>query len=90
MPWAIEIAASAAKQLGKLGQNDATRVVEFLRSRVAGADDARAIGKALSGPLGNFWRYRVGDIRLVCDIQDKKLTVLVLTVARRDKVYTSR
>ncbi|MBB5207668.1 type II toxin-antitoxin system RelE family toxin [Chiayiivirga flava] len=87
MPWVIEFAASASRQLGKLGHNDAERVLQFLRTRIATADNARSIGKALRGPLGDFWRYRVGDIRLVCDIQDHRLVVLVLTVGRRDTVY---
>jgi mRNA interferase RelE/StbE len=55
--------------------------------RVATKDDPRALGKALKGPLGDLWRYRVGDYRVICDIQDKVLTVLVLRVGNRRDVY---
>jgi mRNA interferase RelE/StbE len=55
--------------------------------RVAPSDDPRAMGIALKGPLGDLWRYRVGDYRVICDIQDKVLTVLVLQIGNRREVY---
>ena len=55
--------------------------------RVALNNDPRAIGKALKGSLGDLWRYRVGEFRVICDIQDKVLTVLVLRVGNRREVY---
>jgi len=55
--------------------------------RVAPSVTPRAMGKALKGPLGDLWRYRVGDFRLLCDIQDKVLTVLVLRIGNRREVY---
>jgi mRNA interferase RelE/StbE len=50
-------------------------------------DDPRSLGKALTGPLGGLWRYRVGDYRVICDIQDGALCVLVLQVGNRREVY---
>jgi mRNA interferase RelE/StbE len=55
--------------------------------RVAPGDDALELGKALKGSLGDPWRYRVGDFRVLCDIQDRKLTVLVLQIGNRREVY---
>jgi len=56
--------------------------------RVAGATDPRSVGQALTGPLlGSYWRYRVGDYRIICDLQDGTLRVLVLEVAHRKDVY---
>ena len=55
--------------------------------KVAPLDDARSVGKALKGPLVSFWRYRVGDKRVICHIDDGKVTVLVLRVGHRSKVY---
>jgi mRNA interferase RelE/StbE len=55
--------------------------------RVASSENPRAMGKALKGPLGDLWRYRVGDFRVICDIQDKVLTVLVLQIGNRREVY---
>ncbi|HMD77373.1 MAG TPA: type II toxin-antitoxin system RelE/ParE family toxin [Terracidiphilus sp.] len=87
MAWAIEYAETAKKQLRKLDRAAARRIIDFMDERVASSDDPRAIGKALKGPLGELWRYRVGDFRVICDIQDKVLTVLVLRIGNRREVY---
>ena len=65
----------------------ARRIVNYLERRVAALDNPRSLGSALTGPLGGLWRYRVGDCRVVCDIQDDVLVVLVVRVGRRDQVY---
>ena len=78
MAWTIEYAETAKKQLRKLDRVAARRIVDFIDERVAPSDDPRGMGKALKGPLGDFWRYRVGDYRVICEIQDGVLTVLVL------------
>jgi len=87
LAWTIEYAETARKQLRKLDKAMARRVVDFMDERVGRSDDARQLGKALRGPLGDLWRYRVGDLRILCDIQDGKLTVLVLQVGNRREVY---
>jgi mRNA interferase RelE/StbE len=87
LAWTIEYAETAKKQLRKLDKLAARRIVDFMDERVATSDDPRATGKALKGPLGDLWRYRVGDFRIFCDIQDKVLTVLVLQVGNRREVY---
>ena len=65
----------------------ARRIVDFLDERIATSDDPRSLGKALRGPLGDFWSYRVGDYRIVCGIKDDVLTVLVLQIGNRREVY---
>ncbi len=55
--------------------------------RVAPSDDPRELGMALKGSLGDLWRYRVGDFRILCDIQDRKVTILVLQIGNRREVY---
>ena len=65
----------------------ARRVVDYMNERVALRDDPRSIGRALTGPMGGLWRYRVGDCRVICEIQDDVLRVLVIRVGRRDRVY---
>jgi mRNA interferase RelE/StbE len=87
LAWRIELTATAAKQLAKLDKNDARRITSFLRQRVAVLDDPRSSGKALTGPLGGFWRYRVGDFRVICEIQDGALRVLVIEIGNRREVY---
>lgn len=87
MDWTIEYAETAKKQLRRLDKIAARRIVDFMDERVALNNDPRAIGKALKGSLGDLWRYRVGDYRVICDIQDKLLTVLVLQIGNRREVY---
>jgi mRNA interferase RelE/StbE len=59
-----------------------------LRERVAVLDDPRAIGEALrGGTLGDFWKYRVGDWRVICEIQDKQIVITVLSLGNRREVY---
>ncbi|MCA1925187.1 MAG: type II toxin-antitoxin system RelE/ParE family toxin [Thiobacillus sp.] len=88
MVWRIELTASAVKQLGKLDKAEAKRITTFLRQRLATLDDPRSTGKALTGPqLGAYWRYRVGDYRIICDIQDEALCILVIEVGNRRDIY---
>ena len=87
MAWTVEYAETARKQLRKLDKPASRRIVEFMDERVAPSDDPRELGKALKGSLGDLWRYRIGDFRVFCDIQDRKLTVLVLQIGNRREVY---
>jgi mRNA interferase RelE/StbE len=87
LAWTIEYTGLAKGQLRKMDRQAARRIVDYMDERIAPADDPRSTGKALSGPLGAFWRYRVGDCRVVCDIQDRRLTVLVVEVGNRREVY---
>lgn len=87
MAWRIELTETANKQLAKLDKAEARRITIFLRERLAATDNPRNTGKALSGPLGGLWRYRVGDYQLICEIQDGVLCVLVLKIGNRREVY---
>lgn len=87
MAWRIELTTSAEKSLSKLDRTAARRITTFLRERIAGGADPRSSGKALAGQLAGLWRYRVGDYRLICQIEDRKLLILVLTVGHRSDIY---
>ncbi len=88
MAWAINYTDTARKQLRKLDKQSARRILDFMDERVAGQEDPRGMGKALTGPrLGAYWRYRVGDYRIICDIQDGALFVLVVELGNRREVY---
>jgi len=87
LAWTIEYAETARKQLRKLDKAAARRIVDFMDERVTASENPRSMGKALTGPLGDLWHYRVGDFRVICDIQDGVLTVLVLQVGNRREVY---
>ena len=89
MAWTIDYTATAKKQLRKLDSQAARRIVDFMDERVATKNSPRSTGKALTGRpmLGAYWRYRVGDCRIICDIQDGALRVLVVQIGNRGKVY---
>jgi len=88
MAWRIEFAPAADKELGKLDRAVARRIIGFLRERIAPLEDPRSLGQALKGSrLGDLWKYRVGDHRIICDIDDGVLVVLVLKVGHRGDVY---
>jgi mRNA interferase RelE/StbE len=86
LAWTIKYAKAARDQLRKLDKPVARRIADFMDERVAASDDPRRMGKALKGPLGDLWRYRVGDYRIICDIQDGVLTVLALQIGNRREV----
>jgi len=85
--WRVEISRSAEKQIQKLDRTAQELIVRFLRERVQAADNPRQWGKPLHGDKGGLWRYRVGDYRLICEIQDERVTVLVVRVGHRKAVY---
>ena len=90
MAWPIEFEDAALKELAKLDKPVARRILAFLRERVAALDDPRSVGEALKGSkLGEFWKYRVGDYRIVAHIEDEALRILVLKVGNRREVYRS-
>ena len=86
MAWTIEYAATAKSQLRKLDRQAARRIVDFMDSRVSRLDDPRVLGRALSGPLGRLWRYRVGSCRVICEVQDRGVRVLVVRIGHRREV----
>ena len=88
MVWRVELADSAAKQLRKLDPPIATRILTFLRDRVTSLDDPRSIGEALRGKdFGDFWKYRVGDWRIIADLDDGVLLITVIRIGNRRDVY---
>lgn len=89
MVWQIEFTEASLKQLKKMDRAVAKRIVEFMKIRIAAQHDPRISGKALQGKsLGIYWRYRIGDYRIICDIQDQKLIVLVVEVGHRKDIYS--
>ncbi len=88
MAWRIEFDPDAARELKKLDRPIQIRILDFLKNRLAPLDNPRQLGEALAGAkLGNYWKYRVGDWRIVCDVQDARIVVRVLRVGNRRDVY---
>jgi mRNA interferase RelE/StbE len=88
MAWRIELHPGAEKELDKVGSVAAQRILRFLHDRVAPLDNPRAIGQALKGSeLGEFWKYRVGDYRIIARIEDSVVTIFVVRIGDRKSVY---
>lgn len=87
MVWTIDYTQTALNQLRKLDRQSARRILDFLDERVARREDPRSTGKALTGPLGGLWRYRIGDFRVICEINDGELRVLVVELGNRRDIY---
>jgi mRNA interferase RelE/StbE len=76
--WQVEITRTAEKQIAKLDRPVQKSIQHFLRERLLSAENPRQWGKPLRGEKRDLWRYRVGDYRLICDIQDERVVVLIL------------
>ena len=88
MAWKVELDSAAERDLDKRDPQTARRILAFLHGRVATLDDPRSIGEALKGSkLGEFWKYRVGDYRIISSIEDGALRILVVKIGNRREVY---
>lgn len=88
MAWMIEIDDKVKKDLAALDKAIVKRITTFLRERIAQLDDPRSIGEALKGSkLGAFWKYRVGDYRIIASIEDSALRILVIRIGNRKEIY---
>ncbi|MBB4857717.1 mRNA interferase RelE/StbE [Novosphingobium chloroacetimidivorans] len=87
MAWTIEFAPEAAKELKKLGRMEAARIIRTLEDRIAPLDDPRDLGAALTGDHAGYWRWRIGDYRVVARIKDERVTILVVRIGHRREVY---
>ena len=87
MAWNVELAPAALKEINKLDPQTGLHIRKFL-VRLTKIENPRSLGEALQGSrLGEFWKYRVGDYRLICSIEDNRLVVLVLRVGNRKEIY---
>lgn len=87
MDWQIELTDEAEKQLAKMGTAEAKRIFNFLNTRLQQAEHPRSLGGTLKGNLRDYWRYRVGDYRIICRLEDCTVTVFVVHVGHRSAVY---
>lgn len=87
MSWVYRFDERALKELKKLGRQAQQDILAYLDGRVAGNADPRRFGKGLKADLAGLWRYRIGDCRILCQIKDRELLVLVVAVGHRKDVY---
>jgi mRNA interferase RelE/StbE len=88
MSWTIEFDRQGKRDLEKLDASVKGRIFRFLYGRLASLEDPRSIGEALKGAeLGDFWKYRVGDYRIIASIEEQKVQILIVRVGNRREVY---
>ena len=87
MAFRVEYTAHAVKQLKKMDRFDARLIVDWVGKHLEGAEDPRALGKGLTANRSGEWRYRVGDYRLICLIEDEVLVIEVIAIGHRSNVY---
>jgi len=87
LAWTVKLSDDAKRDLEKLDKPIQKRIVSFLQERIQPADNPHTSGKALQGNLSGLWRYRVGDYRLLCRIENDELLILVIEIDHRKDVY---
>jgi mRNA interferase RelE/StbE len=87
MAWQIEFTAEAEGDFSRLDRSIQRRIFAYLNGRIATAVDARDYGKPLLHELSGLWRYRVGDYRILCRLEDERVTVVVVQIGHRSTVY---
>ncbi len=90
MGWTVEVSNYAEKQLRKLDKPVQKRLLDWLEDRIEGCKNPRHFGDPLRGEMAGLWRYRIGDYRVICEIQDQQLVVLALAVGHRREIYLRR
>jgi len=88
--WTVEVSSFAEKQLRKLDRPIQKRLIDWLEDRIEACKNPRHYGEPLRGELAGLWRYRIGDYRIICEIQDQQLVVLALAVGYRREIYLRR
>ncbi|MEQ1638970.1 MAG: type II toxin-antitoxin system RelE/ParE family toxin [Methylococcales bacterium] len=87
MLWTVKLSKTASKSLERLDKRQRDLVWGYIKQTLPNQANPRSNGKALQGGLKGLWRYRVGDYRLICNIQDQELIILVIEIGRRKNIY---
>ncbi len=87
MTWTVEFDPKAISELEKLDKQAQIRIIKFIRKRIEKSDDCKNIGLPLKGNLSGLWKYRIGDYRLICRIEQKKCHVLIISIGHRKDIY---
>ena len=90
MTWQVEFTKAALRDLKKLDRQTAAMITGWIRKNLEGCDDPRRHGRGLAANRSGQWRYRVGNYRLLADIQDAKIVILILNVGHRSEIYQER
>lgn len=87
MAWNVEFTRTAEKQLKKLDKKWQRGILDYLENEIAMLPDPKKRGKELVGDKAGFWRYRIGDYRVICDVRENQFVILAVTIGHRKEVY---
>ena len=87
MAWTVEVSDFAERQFRKLDRPVRDRLLDYLYDRIEGCKNPRHFGEPLKGEMAGLWRYRVGDYRIICKLEDNRLVVVALAVGHRREIY---
>lgn len=87
MKWSVEFDPEAEKELARIDKQQARRILKYLSERIETEEDPRRFGDPLRSNLAGLWKYRIGDYRVICEIRDQVLCVLVVRIGHRKAVY---
>ncbi|MDY2980077.1 MULTISPECIES: type II toxin-antitoxin system RelE family toxin [Fusobacterium] len=87
MVYKVEFSIESANYIRKMDNSTRTTLLKWINKNLVNCEDPRVHGKSLTGNKKGIWRYRVGNYRVLCDIQDEVLTILVLEIGHRSKIY---
>ena len=87
MAWTVEVGDFAERQFRKLDRSARDRLLGYLYDRIEGCKNPRHFGEPLKGEMAGLWRYRVGDYRIICKLEDNRLVVVALAVGHRREIY---
>jgi mRNA interferase RelE/StbE len=90
MIWKVEFDNRARKEFRKLDSEAQSRILKWLRKNLATDEDPRRMGKSLKGRMKGLWRYRVGDYRIISQIQDENILILVVRIGQRGDIFEER
>lgn len=85
--WRIEYDEKAARELAKIDRQAAKYIKKYLDERIATDDDPRRFGEGLSENMAGLWKYRIGDFRVIAEIQEDRIVVLIVRIGNRSKIY---
>jgi mRNA interferase RelE/StbE len=87
LPWRVRFEKRALKEMARLGSVDQERIARFIRDRIEARDNPREVGEALAGPFAGYWKYRIGDYRIIASIDDDAVTIIVIRIGNRREIY---
>ena len=85
--WQLQTTINFSKQLKKIDRSHQIRILSFLKNRVLNAENPKSLAKSMTGDLSGYWRFRIGDYRVIADIQDDVCTIVALDVGHRRYIY---